>query len=129
MGRMGSAPASCAALPGLQQGSGGNNPHSAQECAGMAAGSHLLWVKVVGSDANKSLKICCGKPFLFQSGLHCAVQRNGLKILNVQINTGKVLWHPPDPSSVDPLVLQLLNFPPCFPMVLIHLKWWSFHRD
>lgn len=29
--RMGSAPASRAALPGLQQGSGGNNPHPAQE--------------------------------------------------------------------------------------------------
>lgn len=81
------------------------------------------------SDANKHLKICCGKSFLFQSGLRCAVQGDVLKIINVQINTGKVLWHPPDPSSVDPLILQLLDFPLCFPMVLIHVKCWSFHGD
>lgn len=67
--------ASWAALPGLQRGSGGENPHPPQECAGTAAGSHLLWVKEVVSDANKYLKTCWGEAFLFQvcSSACCAV--------------------------------------------------------
>lgn len=89
------------------------------------------WVTFVvgkgGSDVNKYVRNCCGKPFLFQSGLQCAGQWNVLKILNVQINTGKVLWHPPEPSSVDPLVLQLLHLH--FPMAVIHVKWWSSPGD
>lgn len=62
-----------AALPGLQQGWAGNNPHSAGECAGMAAGSHLLWVRDVVSDADKYIKNCCGKPFPVWSSVCCAV--------------------------------------------------------
>lgn len=52
------------ALPGLQQGSGGNNPRSPREWAGTAAGSHLLWMNVgKGGHANKYIKISCGRPF------------------------------------------------------------------
>lgn len=62
------------ALPGLQQGSDGNNPRYPQEWAGMVAGSRLLWRNVEkGGDASKYIKICCGRPFLFQSDLQGAV--------------------------------------------------------
>lgn len=40
----------------MQQGSGGNNPHSPGESAGIAAGTHLSWVREVVSDANKYIK-------------------------------------------------------------------------
>lgn len=61
--------------PALEPGAKERRPFlRLQEWVGTAAGSHLLWMNVgKGGHANKYIKIRCGRPFLFQSGLQGGV--------------------------------------------------------